>query len=875
MPISAYSSRAGPRAAPLYESIYRAALAVDGEYSPSWYNMGVFYGERGDADQAAGAYLKALEFCPDYTEALCNYGALLRTQNKLEGAIEAFEKSLRLCPNHAMIRGNLAATLCELGAEVKHKGSVSGSSGCDRNSEYYRASLTKAIHLYERAMALEPKHPLVLYNLGVAYAESGERHKSVAMYELTTHFAPACAEAWNNLGVLLRDLGNMDRAIECYQTAARANPKFGQPLNNLGIVYASKGCVKDSLQSFQAAIESCPSYAEVYNNLGVLYRDVGQMQDCLAAYRKCIELDPQNRSAGHNLLMGLNYVHSGEEETLCEAHREWGEIFSKQYRNYLPELKHVSRSTFRQAVLSSFNSSNSSSSSEVSYQDESEMSLFEHHAKIPLNADDPQGGSSFELAEKDSLVVTDPDKDLTVGYISPDLFTHSVSYFAEAPLTHHTRVNVIVYNVTPAPDAKTDRLRRLCRASVGLKGTKNVLWRDVAHLSELNLAKLVRKDGVDILVELTGHTANNRLAAMAMKPAPIQATWIGYPNSTGLREVDYRITDEITDPKDTKQTYVEKLERLPGCFLCYTPAVDAPPVEALPVLSTGVFTFGTFNALAKVTSEVVALWACILREVPHSRLLIKSKPFLCETGRQRTQRLFQSHGIDLDRVDLIPLIKSNHGHLAVYHHVDLALDPFPYAGTTTTCEALYMGVPSIIPAWGGGHAQLVGSSLMQSVLGESQSQSQSGRFIARSKQEYLELAVHHSRHLSELAALRSSLREKMLSSPLCQAKPFVSHLETVYRKWWKTLCYDREKEREREHVKQSQVRNAHSSEHQHQEQQPLSLALEQTNKINSNERDHLTASEENNLRENVKRICLQEPDCSSDCSSDQTSQLNC
>ena len=761
----------------LYERIYKAALAVEEGYAASWYNMGVAYGERGDRDKATKAYLRAISHCPDYTEALCNYGALLRSGGDLEGAVKAFERSLKTNPNHAMIRANLAATLCELGAQIKVKSQAGPADAA--------ASLERAIRIYERALSLEPKHPLVLYNLGVAYSERGEKHKALAMYELALCFAPTYAEAWNNLGVILRDLGNVERAVSCYKEAVKANPQFGQPLNNLGIVYAGKGEVGESLRCFRKAIAASPGYAEVYNNLGVLYRDVGMMNECLEAYNKCLDLDPKNRSAGHNLLMGLNYLHCGQEEVVCKAHEEWGRSFAKDFREALPEMKPVS------VAETSPLSREHSSSSEVYHVGPGEAgegpACFEGLGKGERDGNTPGGGegggteketgTSHDTRAPVAEILMDPEKKLVVGYISPDLFTHSVSYFAEAPITHHTEnVRVIVYNVTPNPDDKTEHLKRL---SPG-----HVVWRDVAHLSELSLGQLIRKDKVDILVELTGHTANNRLGVMAMKAAPVQATWIGYPNSTGLREVDYRITDWITDPEEgTRQTYVETLERLPGCFLCYTPSTDAPEVAGLPALETGSVTFGTFNALAKVTDEVVEVWAKILKCVPTSRLLIKSKPFLCPEGRRRMVQVFEKNGIHPSHFDLIPLVASTQGHLDVYGQVDIGLDPWPYAGTTTTCEALYMGVPTITLK-GRCHAQNVGWTLLDQV-GLAQD------FCADSPDQYVAMAQEWATEkVQDLAQIRRNLRERMMRSPLCKPKPFVHNLETVYRKWWRKLCHD-------------------------------------------------------------------------------------
>jgi len=447
---------------------------------------------------------------------------------------------------------------------------------------------------------------------------------------------------------------------------------------------------------------------DAWNNLGVLYRDTGDVPEALASYVKAVALQPDVRNASQNFLLGLNYVRGGEEAAVCEAHASWGDHFASGLE------------------------------------------------RLPARA----GGRSS------------PGGRLTVGYVSPDLYLHSVSYFAEAPLRWHdpARVRVVVYSVTPRPDAKTALLREAVERAHGAGA-----WRDAAALTDDALAARVREDGVDVLVELTGHTAHNRLGVMARRPAPVQVTWIGYPNSTGLREVDYRLTDAECDPEDTSQTFVEELVRLPGCFLCYTPAADAPPVARLPALSSGFVTFGSFNALAKVTPAVRSLWARVLRAVPGSRLLVKAKPFVCDAIRGRFVQQMEQEGVDPARVDLLPQQALTRDHLASYSTMDVSLDTFPYAGTTTTCESLFMGVPCLTLG-GKCHAHNVGVSLMKAVgLDE---------FVARSEDDYVRVAQEVAADLSGLGRLREGLRGAMLASPLCDAPRFVRGLEETYEALW-------------------------------------------------------------------------------------------
>jgi len=304
-------------------------------------------------------------------------------------------------------------------------------------------------------------------------------------------------------------------------------------------------------------------------------------------------------------------------------------------------------------------------------------------------------------------------------------------------------------------------------------------------------AELIRRDRIDILVELTGHTAGNRLDVMAHKPSPVQATWIGYPNTTGLPTIDYRFTDEIVDPSDTKQEYVENLIRFPGPFLCYTPPSDAPEVSVAPILTNGFVTFGSFNNLAKINDRVLAVWCAILKRVADSRMLLKCKPFACPSVRKKILERFEQEGVEAKRVDLIPLLPTTNEHLQSYSMVDISLDTYPYAGTTTTCEALYMGVPVVTlrrvryP----NHAHNVGATLLSRIRGLE-------RFITTTEEQYIKVATECATNLTQLAELRRNLRPMMVASPLCDGKNFGKHLETSYVDIWRRWCLAPQEQKE-------------------------------------------------------------------------------
>lgn len=698
---------------------YTEAIAADETHAPSFYCAGVLFGEMGEQDRAMDMYERAVLVQPLYPEALCNMGVILKSKGDIQQALRCYERCLAAAPNFVLAQRNAAIALCELATQMRSE-----------------RQFDDAMRMYEKSLSLHPQYAEGYYNFAVALAERGNTDAAIIMYEAAIRYNPSCAEAFNNLGVIYRDRGNLEKAMECYTTAMKLLPSFPQPMNNLGVIYTCQGRFSEALKVLRAAVEAAPWYAEAYNNLGVLYRDAGLINDAINAYENCLRLDPTSRNAGQNRLLALNCIISGEDARVSDAHREWGCAFTERI-----EMGKIAGGSAASSAGS--------------------------------------GGATTpaRIAEPRNLT----DQPLVIGYISPDLFVHSVSYFIEAPLRHHraSRVKIVIYNVTRSQDRKTQMFRSLAKK-------KGWAWRDVVNEKEEEIADIVRRDGVDILVELTGHTANNRLGVLVHRAAPIQVTWIGYPNSTGLSQCDYRFTDAIADPADTAQEYVETLYRLPQCFLCYTAtsADEAGPVGSLPALHNGYITFGSFNTLAKMTPDVFRLWARVLRAVPNSNLLIKGKSLACPSVVARLQQYFVENGVSPTRIDTMPLMPQTGSHLQVYStHVDISIDTFPYGGTTTTCESLYMGTPCITLR-GNCHAQNVGASLLTAVGLED--------WIADTEDEYVEIAKLAASDLNALATLRAQLRDRLLASPLCNGPDFVSALEDVYYELWDAEVNKRE-----------------------------------------------------------------------------------
>jgi predicted O-linked N-acetylglucosamine transferase (SPINDLY family) len=364
----------------------------------------------------------------------------------------------------------------------------------------------------------------------------------------------------------------------------------------------------------------------------------------------------------------------------------------------------------------------------------------------------------------------DPHRRLRIGYLSPDFRTHSVAYFV-APIFQafdRERFETIGYAHVAKPDHITEHLRGLASA-----------WRDVSALDDAELARLIRADGIDILVELAGFTKDSRLLACTARPAPIQISYLGYPNTTGLPQIDYRLTDHVADRDDADEFYVETLIRLPRCFLAFASPEHAPQVEPPPALRNGYVTFGSFNNLAKVNGKVVALWAEVLRAVPRSRLLLKASGSADPTAQRQLRSAFAAAGVEPDRIAFAAYAPSARAHLEAYREVDVALDTFPYNGTTTTCEALWMGVPVVTLA-GERHAARVGASLL-SAAGFPAG-------ITERPADYVTTARLLAEQQQLLAALRANLSADMARSPLCDAAGHARALEEAYRAVWHIWC---------------------------------------------------------------------------------------
>jgi protein O-GlcNAc transferase len=580
-----------------------------------------------------------------------------------------------------------------------------------------------------------------LFESAFVHYQAGNLQRAEQILKKILKIQPDNFEACYYLGGILDDTVRPDEAIACYRRAMEINPEFPGTYYNIAALLQGKRQFDEALAYYQKALSFDPACADIYNSIGVILQSKGEFGEAVPYYQKALGLDPNFAKAYYN--MGNVLVNQGKLQEAVSYFRRSLQLKPDELNPY-------------ESLLMLMNYSS----------DYDPAAIFSEHLNFSKQFEYP-----LHFTRTSHMNEKIPDRKLKIGYVSPDFRRHSVNYFIEPVLTshNHDRFELFCYSDVSVPDNVTERLQGYADQ-----------WRNIAGKSDEQVAGMIRKDGIDILVDLAGHTGYNRILLFARKPAPVQVSWLGYPNTTGLSAVDYRIVDAYTDPPGlTDPFYTEQLIRLPDSFLCYQPDNDSPPAGDLPALQSGHITFGSFNVFLKVSQKTVALWAAILKALPDSRLLLKTKNLSDSATCRNAREMFAAQGISPDRIDLLSHTPSFTGHLDTYNRIDIGLDTFPYNGTTTTCEALWMGVPVITLA-GNTHASRVGVSLLTNIGLPG--------LIAETFEEYVLTAVKLAGDLKNLQSLRENLRSMMAHSLLTDTKRFVIALETCYREIWGKWC---------------------------------------------------------------------------------------
>jgi len=598
----------------------------------------------------------------------------------------------------------------------------------------------EAFEFYERAARAQPNVGALYTGLGNSLKALGHLDEAITVYQhaVTLEAQPG---AYNNMGVILADRRQWREAIACYQEGLQHFPGTRELWENCGIALTATEEFNPALEAFQRALALDPA-ATTWHALGRLFMGCGRTSEACDCFRTACALDPNFHDAAQNLAGAL--WESGDAAA-AETH----------FRTLLARAPHLAGAHSNLLLVLHY------------LPDITPAQLLAEHRAWATQHTAAIAPRQLHSNRRD------PERVLRIGYVSPDFREHSVAFFIAPILATHdaTHFQTFCYAHVAAPDAMTHRLRQHAHC-----------WHNIVDWSDDTVAARIVEDEIDILVDLTGHTAWHRLRVFARKPAPIQVTYLGYFDTTGVPTIDYRITDRWSDPADYDQWYTERLVRLPSGFSCYEPPPTAPAVALPPALARGSITFGSFNQLAKVTPSVIALWAELLQRVPRSRLFMKSKSLSDEGTKARVRELFAAQDIGKDRLLFGQPLRDVREHLSVYSEVDIALDPFPMNGATTTCETLWMGVPVITLA-GQTHAGRVGASILTRVgLPEC---------VATTPQEYLAVAQQLAADIPRLANTRKNLREQMAQSAVCNAAQCTHELEAAYRKMWYEFVGDK------------------------------------------------------------------------------------
>lgn len=688
---------------------------------------------------------QALQARPDYAEAFANRAQLKLRAKDLSGALADAEQALKLKPH--------LTQLWVLTASLRSKA---------RN-------VPGAIAALQQALELEPGNVDYMVELGGLLRRNYQVDAAIKLLDKAVTNAPDHASAWTNLGNALHDACLLEKARGAYETAIHLNPEQSEVLHNLGVMAGTAESWGAALAYFDQALKFKPDHPEYLHSkgqallqlrrppeeiekiaqkilsiqptneaglalLGTLCKELSQFAKAAEFFRKIVTITPDSSEANAALgllLKDINELDEAESYLKRAIELDPGNLNTQSALLYIHNYLARYASTHR-------------------------LEEARHYGRV---ASSRVAGKVD--AHRDDVV----PRSLRIGIVSGDLRKHPVSYFLESFLPHidGTRVEFIAYPTNTKSDEVTDRLRSYFTA-----------WRPLYGKSDALAAQQIVDDGVHILLDLSGHTNHNRLPLFAWKPAPVQVSWLGYFATTGIEQMDFLLGDPYVTPSAEEANFTESVWRMPESYLCFSPPAASLEVKPLPVLVTGSITFGCFNNLVKMNDTVVAIWARVLRAIPSSRLLLKTWQLADEKQHQRTVERFAVHGIAAKRLVLEGPAPRDE-LLATYHRVDIALDPFPYPGGTTSAEALWMGVP-VLTKRGYCFLSHVGESIAHNA--------DMADWIAYDDEDYVYKAIQLSTNLENLAALRAGMRQRLLSAPLFDAKRFARHFEDAMCGMW-------------------------------------------------------------------------------------------
>ncbi|RDU98387.1 tetratricopeptide repeat protein [Trinickia dinghuensis] len=685
--------------------------------SPIYYNnLGNALRDARKLDDAVIAYRRAVELKPDYADAHNNLGNALRETGEAAAAVTSCARALELKPGYAEAYNNLGNALKDMG------------------------ELDAAILSYGKAIAAKPAFAEAHLNLGIAMQAKGHGDAALECLRDCVALAPQLAVAHDKLAGILMHRGDIAGAIESYRRAVELMPDSAQSHNTLGNALNGAGRVPEAVPCYERAIALDPILADAHHNLANALRRLGAPERALGHARRAIELRGGDSPSFHNNL-GTILADLGEPDAALVCYRDALALNPDFGESHTCVL-------FGQSYVSDWSAS--THLADARYFGEKMTARATPYTQWPALTDAGRAG-----------------RPLRVGFVSADLRKHPVGYFFESVLAQldRARIEPIAYSNAVHSDELTARIK-----------PRFALWRHVAELDDAALAERIHEDRIDVLVDLSGHTGRNRLPMFAWRPAPVQVSWLGYFATTGLAEIDYLLADPHVVPPGEEGQYTERIWRLPDSYLCFTLPTERAAVAPLPALTNGYFTFGCLNNHKKLNDGVLAVWSRILHAVPRSRLLLKNHQLGEPSILRETVARFATHGIDETRL-LLEGPSGREQYFATYGRVDLALDPFPYPGGTTSVEGLWMGVP-VLTRHGDRFLSHLGELVVKTVgLHE---------WIAADTEDYVARAIAAASDLPALAVLRAGLRERVERSPLADASRYAGHWMTAIEQMWQT-----------------------------------------------------------------------------------------
>lgn len=746
------------------------------------YNLANFYCDTGQLEVAKTSYQKAIKLAPDFAKAHFNLAHVFKDLKQHALAETSYKRGLKLEPQHAQIHFHLGQCLNKQnrfkeGLKSFQKSLQLGINDVDLYLHLvlnHRAlgDLEQAEQSCREALKIYGQHADVHNHLAIILSEQGHLPDAEAAYLKAIDLDPDHATAHHNLGLLYRDMKKPKEAEACYRNALSIQPEnvkilnsmaallfgeyryteaetycrealaldstFSYAWSNLGLIFQAKKLGEESQKAFEEALLLQPDDPSILSNYGVTLRMVGKSSEAEAVLKKAIGLNNVHASAYMNL--GGVYLDQGQVEIAIET--------IKQALVLAPD--HL-------AVYSNILYSTTCSER---YCPRSHLEFAYEYGRIVSQQTDQKF---------DTWLVNSKDKRLRVGVVSGDLRQHPVAYFLKNVIQHidSSKILLVAYLTDGRMDNVSDELRPFFAE-----------WKSLAGHNDQSAAKMIHADGVHVLLDLSGHTAGNRLPIFAWQPAPVQATWLGYWSTTGVAEIDYCLTDEISLPSSCQTQFTEKIKYLPNTRLCFSEPEIAAEVTPLPAVKNGFVTFGCYQQLAKVGDAVMQLWSRVMQAIPNARLRWQCRFFIDENIITDVKKRLQNHGIDTGRITLLGQ-QAREAYFASYAEVDINLDSFPFTGGTTTCDALWMGVPTLT---------LIGDTMIARQGASLMTAAGLPDWVAANEEEYLEKAISFSTNLAELVALRSNLRARLKKSPLLDGTRFARHFETALQEMWQEKC---------------------------------------------------------------------------------------